>query len=103
MEECDHPSVCALFSPDGKVVVSGGVDGVGRVHNPQTGKLIATLVGHTQSISSLNFSHDGTRLATSSGDRTARIWSPASWSAARAGESSSTWSSQVTLVGHKTG
>ena len=101
MEECDHPSVCALFSPDGKVVVSGGVDGVGRVHNPQTGELIATLVGHTQSIRSLNFSHDGTRLATSSGDRTARVWIPGSWSSRRAGESPSTLSSQVTLVGHR--
>ena len=101
MEECDHPSVCALFSPDGRVVVSGGVDGVGRVHNPKTGELIATLVGHAQAIRSLNFSHDGTRLATSSGDRTARVWIPGTWTARRPRESSATLSSQVTFVGHR--
>ena len=28
MKDYDHPSVRALFSPDGKVVVSAGVDGV---------------------------------------------------------------------------
>ena len=46
MEDCDDPSVRAAFSPDGRVVVSGGSDGIGRVHNPETGQLLATLVGH---------------------------------------------------------
>ncbi len=100
-EECEHPSIRALFSPDGNVVVSGGIDGIGRVHDPATGRLIATLVGHAQPITALDFSHDGTRLVTASGDRTARIWNPASWLGSRAGESAPSWSSQVTLVGHK--
>jgi WD40 repeat protein len=101
MKDYERPSVRALFSPDGKAVVSGGVDGIGRVHDPKTGDLIATLVGHSQSITALDFSHDGTRLVTASGDRTARIWDPSSWSGSRDGLSPSTWSSQVTLVGHK--
>ncbi|MGZ3385086.1 MAG: nSTAND1 domain-containing NTPase, partial [Isosphaeraceae bacterium] len=79
MEDCDEPSVRAAFSPDGRVVVSGGVDGIGRVHDPVSRQLLATLVGHQQPITALDFSHDGTRLVTASGDRTARIWNPPSW------------------------
>ena len=101
MKDCDHPSVRALFSPEGRVVVSAGVDGVGRVHDAAKGDLIATLVGHSQQITSLDFSHDGTKLVTASGDRTARIWDPCSWSGARDGASPSAWLSRVTLVGHK--
>ncbi|MGZ3415640.1 MAG: WD40 repeat domain-containing protein, partial [Isosphaeraceae bacterium] len=102
MEDCDEPSVRAAFSPDGRVVVSGGVDGIGRVHDPVSRQLLATLVGHQQPITALDFSHDGTRLVTASGDRTARIWNPPSWYRKRtAGSSPPSWTSQVTLVGHK--
>ena len=104
MKGCDEPSVQALFSPDGRVVVSGGGDGTGRVHDPVSGQLLATLVGHKQAITALDFSHDGTRLVTASGDRTARVWNPALWFAERAmGKSTRSWSSQLTLVGHTAG
>jgi WD40 repeat protein len=100
MKNCDHPSIRALFSPDGSVVVSGGIDGIGRVHEPAAGRLIATLVGHVQLITALDFSRDGTRLVTASGDRTARIWNPDSWLGSRNAESAAVWSSTVKLVGH---
>jgi len=104
MEDCDDPSVRAAFSLDGRVVVSGGSDGIGRVNDPGTGQLLATLVGHAQPITSLDFSHDGTRLVTASGDRSARVWDPASWYRKRAaGTSAPSLSSEVTLVGHKAG
>jgi WD40 repeat protein len=101
MKDLEHPTVRALFSPDGKVVVSGGVDGIGRVHNSVTGDLIATLVGHSQPITALDFSHDGTLLVTASGDHTARIWNPSSWTGSGHRGSPSAWQSHVTLVGHK--
>jgi WD40 repeat protein len=101
MEYCEHPAVRAVFSPDGKAVVSGGNDGIGRVHDPATGRLIATLVGHAQQINALAFSRDGTRLVTASGDRSARVWNPSSWSAVRESGLPDVWSSQLTLVGHK--
>src|SRR5262249_53891420 len=101
MANCEHPAARAVFSPDGMVVVSGGTDGIARVHDPGTGRLIATLVGHAQSINALDFSHDGTRLVTASGDRSARIWNPASWSTGRKDGIPAVWSSQLTLVGHK--
>jgi WD40 repeat protein len=100
MEGYPHPSVRALFSADGVAVISGGVDGVARVHDSENCALIATLVGHEQQILDLSMSPDGTRLVTASGDRTARIWSIPPLAAARSGRAR-VWSSQVTLVGHK--
>jgi len=41
-------------------------------------KPIAILHGHQNGINSVSFSHDGTRIATASGDQTARIWEGAS-------------------------
>jgi WD40 repeat protein len=35
---------------------------------------LQTLEGHTESVSSVTFSHDGRRLASGSDDRTVRIW-----------------------------
>ncbi|WP_426531805.1 hypothetical protein [Bradyrhizobium sp. McL0615] len=39
-----------------------------------SGKLIATLAGHSGPITSLSVSDDGRRILTTSGDRTARVW-----------------------------
>jgi WD40 repeat protein len=98
------PAIRAVFSPDGRVVVSGCGDGVGRVHDSVTGQLLATLDGHAQPIAAIDFNLDGTRLVTASGDRTARIWSPTSWYGRHEpGTSSPSWSAQLTLVGHKAG
>jgi WD40 repeat protein len=101
MKQCVHPAIRAVFSPDGTAVVSGGIDGIARVNNPQNGDLIATLVGHAWQITDLDFSHDGTRLVTASGDRTARVWSPSTWSPTSAASAPASWSSQLTMVGHK--
>jgi WD40 repeat protein len=37
-------------------------------------ELIATLSGHTKNIEAIEFSHDGERVATSSNDKTVRVW-----------------------------
>ena len=47
-----------------------------------------TLTGHTNGVSAVAWSPDGTRLATGSGDETARIWDPA------------TGQTTATLTGH---
>jgi WD40 repeat protein len=64
------------FSPDGALVASGGDDGLVRVWEVATGKLVALLRGHTGMVSGLSFTPDGEKLVSGSSDRTVRIWSP---------------------------
>jgi WD40 repeat protein len=45
-----------------------------RVWNVATGKLLATLEGHTGSVQQAAFSADGQRIVTASGDKTARVY-----------------------------
>ena len=62
------------FSPDGSKMVTGGHDGAANLWKVDTGKLLATLKGHTDRIYAAAFSPDGARVATASGDATARLW-----------------------------
>ena len=45
--------------------------------NASTGRVIATLEGHSNVVWSAAFSPDGQRVVTASLDRTARVWNPA--------------------------
>ena len=49
-----------------------------RIWDPALGRCIQALQGHTDSVWSVAFSHDGKLLASASADRTIRIWDPAS-------------------------
>jgi WD40 repeat protein len=88
--------VCVAFSPDGRLLATAGKDGTARLWNPATGEHRRTLTGHESSefdvgefpglsdhwtdgggVNWLAFSPDGRLLATASGDRTARLWDPA--------------------------
>ncbi len=67
------------FSPDGQFVAIGGNDkrGFVRIWNAQTGQPVPTPEGfkeHTDGVLSVAFSRDGTKLLTSSFDKTARLW-----------------------------
>jgi WD40 repeat protein len=61
------------FSPDGKVLVSGGSDGVVLVRESATGKTLHRLKGHTRTVDWLAFSSDGQWLATGS-DAEWKLW-----------------------------
>ncbi len=61
----------AVFSPDGKSVVTSSDDGTARVWDLK-GKQLALLSGHNGRVMSAHFSPDGRRVVTASQDETAR-------------------------------
>lgn len=72
----------AGFSPDGaRLVTYADVDRVARVWDAETGELIATIqdsvppvTGRASSVEDVDFSPDGSLLATASIDGTVRVW-----------------------------
>ena len=66
-----------IFSPDGKYfAASSAIDGDGTliIWNTETGKVEHSLVGHTDWITSIDYSKDGKHLITSAWDRKIIIW-----------------------------
>ncbi len=62
------------FSPDGRLLASGGDDMIVRLWNVQTGSQVQNLVGHSDVITAAAFSPDGMLLASGSEDKTVKIW-----------------------------
>ena len=62
------------FHPDGSVLASGGDDGLVRLWDLPSGRELAGLQGHRQTVTSIGFLHGGDRLASASLDGTMRIW-----------------------------
>jgi WD40 repeat protein len=66
---------CAAFSPDGKRIVFGGyLDETVRIWDTETDKELRRYEGRTSFVTSVAFFPDGKRIASTSGDGTARIW-----------------------------
>jgi WD40 repeat protein len=70
----DGVILCAAFSPNGRILASGGIDGTIRLWDPASGQPLATLHGHTSHVLSIAFSPRGETLASASGDGTTRLW-----------------------------
>ena len=81
----------AVFSPDGKLVLTASRDNTARVFELATGKELQVLSGHTSYINSAEFSPDGKLVLTASEDKTARVFEVASGK------------ERQVLSGHKTG
>ncbi|UGX93643.1 caspase family protein [Bradyrhizobium barranii subsp. barranii] len=62
------------FSPDGRRVLSSGVDTTVKVWESGTGELLQTLGGHFDFVNAVTFSRDGKRIISGSEDATIRIW-----------------------------
>jgi WD40 repeat protein len=63
-----------IFSPDGRRLLGGSLDGSIKVWDMNTGSEVRTLRGHTRGVTGLALPADGRRLASSALDGTVRIW-----------------------------
>lgn len=62
-------------SRDGRRLVTAELNGkVAKVRDARTGRVLATLTGHSSTLWNTNFSPDGKLVATASLDGTARVW-----------------------------
>lgn len=65
------------FSPDNKLLASGGWDDAIRIWDVATGKQVRSLIAHASQTAALAFSKDGKLLATRGGlDGVVRLWAP---------------------------
>ena len=70
-----HSNILATaFSPDSRLLASGGDDAVVKLWDTATGRELATLNGHSLSVKALAFSSDGKLLVSGSDDGSARLW-----------------------------
>jgi WD40 repeat protein len=66
--------ISAVFSVDGRFIVTASEDNTVRIWEARTGSPLFTLVGHSDMVFSAVFSPDGRFVATASFDHTAWIW-----------------------------
>ena len=71
----DNPINRMVFSPDGfRLATAQAHDYTVRLWNGETLEPIAATQGHTDLVVGITFSHDGTRIASSSWDYSIRLW-----------------------------
>src|SRR5580704_14370060 len=69
-----YPVTSVAFSPDGKRITSGCLDGTVKVWSASSGHEAIALAGHNGAVNSVAFSPDGQRIASGSEDRTVKVW-----------------------------
>jgi len=69
----------AVFSPDGRRILTASADKTARLWDATTGAPIGEPMRHEDEIVDAAFSPDGARIATASKDRTVRLWDAATF------------------------
>ena len=64
----------AVFSPDGKRIVTSSLDYSVKIWEAGTGLLLANLTGHSDTVVTASFSPDGKLILSSGEDGTAKLW-----------------------------
>ena len=70
-------SVYALFSPDGRAILTGSRDGTARLWDAATGRPLGPPLAHGDLVFHVALSPDGRRVLTGGHDGRVRIWDPA--------------------------
>lgn len=98
---------CAVFSvtfdPNGKRILSGGIDGSICLWYADSGRLIRRFNGHTGCVNGLSFSANGDRALSGAIDRTMRLWDVETGKEIRQFEGHTSWINSVALSpnGHR--
>ncbi|MBZ0306913.1 MAG: WD40 repeat domain-containing protein, partial [Anaerolineae bacterium] len=64
----------AVFSPDGKSIITGSGDTYVRVWEIETGEEVSRFEGHTGAVNAVDISLDGSTILSASEDGTLRLW-----------------------------
>ncbi len=75
------------LSPDGQLLALPGTNHTVKIYRTADGTLMQTLVGHTQDVTGLAFSHDGSLLASGAffdgNNDVIKLWNVSNWTLAR--------------------
>jgi WD40 repeat protein len=89
----DQAILSLAFSPDGRLLASGGMDRVVRVWEAATGRELHALKGHEGEVQGVAFQPGGDLLASAGQDGTITLWAPTTGSRVRS------WSAPENLWG----
>ncbi len=64
----------AAFSPDGSEIATASADRLGTIYYSRNGRVIASLAGHRDAVTSIEFDPSGRAIVTGSSDGSARLW-----------------------------